>query len=333
LLDVIEQNTQRGADLIKQVLSFARGAGGQKTPLQPNHLIREIVKVLRETLPKHILVRQSLAPDLAAVEGDPTQLHQVLMNLCVNARDAMPQGGGLSITAENILLDEHYARMSAGAEPGAYVMITVTDTGAGIQPELLDRIFDPFFTTKEPGKGTGLGLATASGIVRSHGGFIKVYSEPGSGSQFRVYLPAIESALAAPAAGDAPPLPPGRGETILVVDDEAPIREITRTTLEAFGYRTLLAKEGAEGVALYATHQNEIAAVLTDLMMPLMDGPAMIRALLKINPRIKIIACSGLAEGEKATEAAALGVAAFLSKPYTAEALLLALDSLLREEA
>lgn len=326
LLDMIMQNAQRGADLIKQVLSFARGAGAQKTTLQPNHLIKEIIKILRETLPKHITLKQMLATELATVEGDPTQLHQVLMNLCVNARDAMPDQGTLTIEAENIILDEHYVRLFPEARQGPYALITVTDTGTGIPAEILDRIFDPFFTTKDPGKGTGLGLATVQGIVKNHGGFINVYSELGKGTQFKIYLPAITSTQTSQAAAAISNLPAGHGETILVVDDETHIREITRTMLETFGYRVLSANEGAEGLRLYAEHHNEIAAVLTDMMMPLMDGPTMVRALQKINPHVVIIASSGLAEGERASGASALGIKTFLSKPYTAETLLHTLD-------
>jgi PAS domain S-box-containing protein len=329
IIEMILQNTQRGADLIKQVLSFARGTGAQKTSLQPNHLIKEIIKVLHETLPKNITVKQSLTAELAAVEGDPTQLHQVLMNLCVNARDVMPQGGTLSIAAENILLDELSARMMPDARPGPYVRITVADTGTGIPPEILDRIFDPFFTTKEQGKGTGLGLATVLGIVKNHGGFINVYSEPGKGTRFIIHLPALTSAEPAQAMASAADLPAGHGETILVVDDEAHIREITRTMLETFGYRVLTADEGAQGVALYAAHQKDVVVVLTDMMMPLMDGPTMIRALRKINPRVRVIASSGLAEGARVDDAAALGIETFLSKPYSAESLLVTLDRLI----
>ncbi|MCG3159090.1 MAG: Sensor histidine kinase RcsC [Acidobacteria bacterium] len=332
MLEVIRQSAERGGDLIKQVLSFARGGvEGQRITLQPKHLIKEIAKLLAETFPKNITIKHSLPPDLATISGDPTQLHQALMNLCVNARDAMPEGGALTIAAETVFFDEHYARMNHEARPGPYALISVTDTGTGIPPGVLDRIFDPFFTTKEQGKGTGLGLSTVQGIVKSHGGFVNVYSEPGRGTQFRIYLPAIASAQTAQAAAALSNLPAGHGETILVVDDEASVREITRTTLEAFGYRVLVAREGAEAVTLYTAHQDEIEAVLTDMMMPQMDGPAMIRELQKINPQVRIIASSGLAEGERAAEAAELGVKTFLPKPYNAERLLKAIGGVIGE--
>jgi PAS domain S-box-containing protein len=333
-LEIIRQSVERGGNLIKQVLSFAKGGvEGQKTMLQPQHLIKEIIRVLEETLPKNIALKQSLSPDQATINGDPTQLQQVLMNLCVNARDAMPDGGTLTITTEIVHFDEHYARLNPDARPGPYVLITVSDTGVGIPADILNRIFDPFFTTKEQGKGTGLGLSTVQGIVRGHGGFINIYSEQGRGTQFRVYLPANVSPQTAqtPAAPSA--LPTGHGETILVVDDEESIREITSTTLERFGYKVLVASEGAEAVALYVDHKDEIAAVITDMMMPYMDGPTTIRALMKINPEIRIVASSGLADNERTVEAARLGVKVFLPKPYTAEKLLVALDGVIGKAA
>ncbi|MCI0393042.1 MAG: PAS domain S-box protein [Acidobacteria bacterium] len=330
-LEVIRQSAERGSDLIKQVLSFARGAEGVKTTLQPKHLIKEIAKVLSETFPKNIIIKHSLPPELATISGDPTQLHQVLMNLCLNARDAMPMGGTLTIAAENVAFDEHYARMYPEAKPGPYVFITVTDTGTGMPPEILDRIFDPFFTTKEQGKGTGLGLSTVQGIVKGHGGFINVYSEPGRGAQFSIYLPALASGEPAQTAVALSNLPSGQGETILIVDDEASVREIARTALEAFGYRVLTASEGVEAVSLYAAHKNEITAVLTDMMMPLMDGPATIRALQKLNPQVRIVASSGLTDSDRAAEVIELGVKTFLPKPYTAEKLLMTLDEMLSQ--
>jgi CheY-like chemotaxis protein len=253
------------------------------------------------------------------------------MNLLVNARDAMPVGGTLTIEAKNIALDGHYAMMSPDAKPGPYIQITVSDTGTGIPQEYLDRIFDPFFTTKEQGKGTGLGLATVQGIVKSHGGYINVYSEPGRGTSFKIFLPAIAVAQKSQPSEVLSKLPGGNGQTVLVVDDEAYIREITRTMLETFGYRVLTASEGQEGLKAYVSHQNEIAVVLTDMMMPVMDGPIFIRALKKLNPQVKIIACSGLAETERAAEAEQLGVKSFLSKPYTAEGLLKMIDRLIND--
>ncbi len=329
-LEVLRANAERGGDMVRQVLSFARGVEGERVALQPKHLIKEIVKILRETLPKSIEISFQLPDDLWIISADATQMHQVLMNLCVNARDAMPEGGSIAIKAENTLVDENYARMHIEAKPGRFVLITVSDTGPGMSPEIQSRIFEPFFTTKEMSKGTGLGLSTALTIVKSHGGFMNVYSEVNRGSQFVLYLPALDAPGRTEAAALQTDLPLGNGELILVVDDEESIREITRGTLETFGYTVLTASDGTEAVGLYADRKNEIAVVLTDMMMPFMDGPATIRALQKMNPAVKIIAASGLTAGHKPGEAALAGVKVFLSKPYTAEKLLKALAEILK---
>jgi CheY-like chemotaxis protein len=316
--------------MVRQVLSFARGVEGERVALQPKHLIKEIVKILRETLPKSIEISFQLPEDLCIISADATQIHQVLMNLCVNARDAMLEGGSISIKAENALVDENYARMHIEAKPGRFIVVTVSDTGPGMPPEIQSRIFEPFFTTKEMSKGTGLGLSTALTIVKSHGGFMNVYSEINKGSRFAVYLPALDAPGKTQTGALQADLPIGNGELILVVDDEESIREITRGTLETFGYEVLTASDGTEAVALYADRKNEIAVVLTDMMMPFMDGPATIRALQKMNPAIKIIAASGLTAGHKPGEASLEGVKLFLSKPYTAEKLLKALAEVIK---
>jgi CheY-like chemotaxis protein len=258
-------------------------------------------------------------------------MHQVLMNLCVNARDAMPEGGSISIKVENIVVDENYARMHLEATAGRFVVINVSDTGPGISPEIQSRIFEPFFTTKEMSKGTGLGLSTALTIVKSHGGFINVYSELHKGSVFALYLPAVDVPGAIDSVALQTDLPLGHGELILVVDDEESIREITRGTLETFGYTVLTASDGTEALAVYADKKDEIAAVLTDMVMPFMDGPATIRALQRMNPKVRIIAASGLGTGPRAGEGALEGVSVFLNKPYTAEKLLKTLAEVLRK--
>jgi PAS domain S-box-containing protein len=330
-LDVLRTNAERGADMVRQVLSFARGVEGERVALQPKHMIKEIIKILRETLPKSIEISFKIPNDLWIISADATQIHQVLMNLCVNARDAMPDGGSISITAENIFLDVNYARMHIEAKAGRFVMIRVADTGPGMSPEIQSRIFEPFFTTKEMTKGTGLGLSTALTIVKSHGGFINVYSELHKGSEFTVYLPALDKPGAAEPGAVQADLPMGSGEVILVVDDEESIREITRGTLETFGYKVLTASDGTEALALYADKKNEIAVVLTDMVMPFMDGPATIRALQRMNPAVRIIAASGLGAGQRAGEGAFEGVSVFLNKPYTAEKLLKTLAHVLKE--
>jgi PAS domain S-box-containing protein len=332
LLNILHTNAVRGSEMIKHVLSFARGVEGEHIPLQPTHLIKEIVKILADTMPKNIEITFSIAPNLSNVSGDATQLHQVLMNLCVNARDAMPQGGKLRVEAENVEVDEHYARMNVEAKPGGYVSIGVIDTGVGITEQNLSKIFDPFFTTKEHGQGTGLGLSTVAGIVRSHSGFINVYSEPGRGAQFKVYLPAIEATQTAPVKSPRHDLPTGNGELILVIDDENAIREVARETLSAFGYRAIIAGDGAEAMAVFAAQKNGVKLVITDMMMPYMDGPATIRALRRLDPNVKIIATSGLKPEDKIADAAQLGVKNFLPKPYTAEKLLKTVAAALNEE-
>jgi PAS domain S-box-containing protein len=327
MLGTIEASAHRGADMVRQILAFARGVEGERTLIQPKHLVGEIERIARETFPRTIQIRSEVARDLWSVSGDATQLHQVLLNLCVNARDAMPEGGVLTLKAENTVLDAHYASMNADARPGPYVVIVVQDTGTGIAPAVMDRIFEPFFTTKAPETGTGLGLSTSLAIVKSHGGFVNVYSELGKGTLFRVYLPGVKAAAAAAGTEVARQLPLGHGETILVVDDEAAIREITRETLESHGYRVQVAGDGAEGIALFARSKDHIDAVITDMAMPVMDGLATIRALRRIDPSVRVIATSGLASNAPAVEAPA--VHAFLNKPYTAEALLETLHDVL----
>jgi CheY-like chemotaxis protein len=330
-LDVIRENSERGADLVRQVLTFARGMEGERIPVQLKHIIKDLIKVLKETLPKSINVKFDIEPDLSIVLADPTQLHQVLMNLCINARDAMPTGGVLSIEAKDIFLDENYARMNVEAEPGSYVLLSVADTGTGMSQETVKRIFDPFFTTKEIGKGTGLGLSTVLTIIKSHGGFINVYSEIGRGTHFTIYLPAAEAAETKKDR-TALPFPEGNGELILVVDDEENIREITRATLEKFGYQALTATDGTDALAIYAQRGAEISLVLTDMAMPFMDGAAMIRALRKFNPHVKVIAMSGLMNNEQTADLQSMNVNTFLPKPFTAEKLLTSMAEVLGEK-
>ncbi|WP_198141335.1 PAS domain-containing hybrid sensor histidine kinase/response regulator [Verrucomicrobium spinosum] len=329
VLDMVEKSANRGAQLIKQVLTFARGVESRTVVVQLRLLLYEVEKICSETFLKSIQIRVKSAPDLWPVLGDPTQLHQVLLNLCVNARDAMHHGGTLTLQADNVVLDEHYAATSVEAKPGPYVVLQVSDTGAGMSPEVIDRIFEPFFTTKETGKGTGLGLSTTLAIVKSHGGFLKVHSERDVGTRFQVYLPAQTDARMALSENITTDLPRGNGELVLVVDDEASVREITQQTLEAFGYKVLLACDGAEATATYALHRHEIDVVLADMMMPLMDGPTMIQVLVRINPKVKVLAASGLNADGMVARASNAGARDFLPKPYTAGALLRALRQII----
>ncbi len=329
---MIRENAGRAADLVKQVLTFARGMDGERVPTQVKHIIKDLIAVLSETLPKSIQIKYDIAPDLAIISADPTQIHQVLMNTCLNARDAMPLGGTLRISAENVEIDENYSRMNPSAKPGPYILVKIEDTGTGMKPELRERIFDPFFTTKELGKGTGLGLSTALTIIKSHKGFIDVFSEPDKGSCFSIYLPSIESRAEADAREDSSEYQTGRGELILVVDDEENIREITQATLERFGYRVITATDGTDAIGVYAKHADDIAAVVTDMAMPNLDGAGTIRAIKRMNPEMRFIAMSGLQNTEQTAELESLKVSSFLTKPFTAEKLLNTLADLFRSQ-
>lgn len=330
LLETVEVSARRGADMVKQVLSFARGLDSRRILLEPGRMLREVQKIARETFPKSITAATEVERGTWNLFGDPTQLHQVLLNLAVNARDAMPNGGKLRFAARNAPIDAQFATMVPDARAGDYVALEVADTGTGMPPEVVAKIFDPFFTTKEIGQGTGLGLSTTLAIVRAHGGFVTVESEPGQGTSFRIHLPAETDGGQAADGATPAELPRGNGECVLVIDDEASVRSITSQTLEAFGYRVRTATDGAAGVAEYAQHASEIGLVLTDMMMPVMDGMATIRALMVMNPELKIIAASGFSPKGSEAEAVKMGVRAFLSKPYTAATLLQTLRDLLR---
>ncbi len=323
ILETIDVSAKRGADIVRQVLSFARGLEGERVEVQPKNLLRDLESIMRDTFPKDIRLQFLVPKDAWSILGDPTQVYQILLNLCVNARDSMPNGGNLTVSVENCVLDEHYAAMNIQAKPGHYVKINVTDSGTGIQPDILDKIFEPFFTTKELNKGTGLGLSTVMAIVKSHDGIINVYSEPGKGTTFKTYLPAIGIS---PETGKDPAqraaLPRGNGETILIVDDEASILTIAGQTLQAFGYRVLTATNGADALAVYVQNKAAVAAVLIDMMMPVMDGPSTIYALTRINPGIRIIAASGLHDNASAAKISEISQKHFLTKPYTAATLL-----------
>ena len=329
ILDAIETSAERGASVIKQLLTFGRGLEARREPIQLRSLTRDMMNIMAETFPRNIVTRLVMPPELDLIHGDETQIHQVLMNLCVNARDALPQGGQLTLALAPVDVDEAMVRANAGAQPGRHVVLTVSDTGTGIRPELLDKIFDPFFTTKAVGEGTGLGLSTVLGIVRSHHGFIQVESQPERGTTFRIYLPACPPAAELPRQTADEPLPHGRQETILVVDDEESIRHTARRMLEQHGYHVLEARHGAEALSVLAAHPGQVQLALTDLMMPVMDGPALIAALHLQYPAIKIVTMSGLLDGAPPAEPAAPDAQAWLSKPFSATQLLTKLHSVL----
>ena len=321
--NIMKTNAQRGSALVKQILTFSRGLEGERGIVQIRHLIDEIGQIITETFPKSIELEINAPKTLWTVNADVNQLHQVIMNLTVNARDAMPDGGKLVIQAENFTVDADYARLHLDATEGSYLLITVRDTGVGIPPEIIDRIFEPFFTTKEMGKGTGLGLSTVIGIVKSHGGFVDVESDIRreiKGTQVKVFLPASEMAVSETAEPEE--VLDGDRELILVVDDETSILNVTRATLETYNYRVLTASNGIEAIATYVNSVNEIALVIIDIMMPELDGRTAIRTLRQIDPEVKIITVSGLITSQEIIAEMEGNVAAFIAKPYTNEELL-----------
>jgi PAS domain S-box-containing protein len=324
ILSMVEHSAQRGASIIRQLLTFSRGAAGERVSIQPKHLLKEIVQIMQETFPRNIAIEQEVPNNLWIVAADATQLHQVLLNLCVNARDAMPEGGTLTLAATNLRIGEDQAPPEAKAGP--HVVVAVTDTGHGIPRQDIDRIFDPFFTTKALGKGTGLGLSTVSTIVKGHGGHVTVNSEPGRGTVFKVYLPATEDTGDPVQHGSAAPMLVGHGELILVVDDEAPILEAASRVLQDYGYRALTAANGEEAIKLFIQYRETVRLVLTDVMMPVMGGVELIRALRVLAPDIRVVATSGLDQDDKREELAGLNVTDILAKPCAPSALLHAIQ-------
>lgn len=332
-LNMIEASAQRGANVAKQLLLFRRGIDGQRGIVNLPELVREIAKIIQQTFLKSIILSVNIPHDIWAIMGDSTQLHQVLLNLCVNARDAMPDGGVLSLQIWNIELDSKCNELSPDARPGPYVQVIIKDTGMGIPGEILNQIFDPFFTTKPIGQGTGLGLSTVLGIMKGHGGFVTVQSRLGAGSTFEVFFPA-SSHLVEKTSEVSPEWPPaGHDETILVVDDEEHIRDLVSRTLVLHGYHVETANNGSEAVDVYLKNTDKIKLVLSDVDMPTMDGPTMLKILRRINPSLNVIISSGIAGNtmsqSRSAELSALGPITFLEKPYTAEKILWVVHDLL----
>ncbi|MGK7924642.1 MAG: ATP-binding protein [Spirulina sp.] len=320
-LKILEDSAQQGANIIKQILTFTRGSTAERIPINIAPLLQELADIARQSWPPSIAIHLDLPEperSLQMVSADLTHLNQVLMNLCFNARDAMPEGGLLSLSAENCFVDEAIAGKNLDAKVGNYVVVTVADTGIGIASDLRDRIFEPFFTTKEVGQGTGLGLAVVLGIVKNYGGFVEVFSEIGCGTRVKVYLPATEER---PIEGDrAGESLHGKGEWILIVDDELAVQQTTQALLESHYYGTLTAGDGVKALALYQQHREAIGLAICDVMMPKMGGIPLIQNLKAIDPEVKTIAVSGLPANRE--PALAAGARVFLPKPYLPEQLL-----------
>ena len=332
MLDAVEANLHRATELVRQILTFSSGVRTEQRAVDIPELISEVANFIRPAFPKTIHLQVSVQENIHAVLGNPTQIEQVLLNFSVNARDAMPEGGRLKLDASNFYVDESFARLYPQAKCGNYVRITVSDTGHGIPRPLRKKIFEPFFTTKGPQKGTGLGLATAVGIIRNHGGFLTLDTEEGCGSSFHAFLPA---SLAT--AERQPALPPsqenkqtaGQGETILLVDDESTVLKVMTRSLEKSGYRVIPAEDGEQGFALYSQHQSNVRLVITDMAMPGMDGQALIAALKKLNPSVRIICTSGFGSSSGKNLVNELGVHTILSKPCNSRTILQAIQDAL----
>src|SRR5208283_3996409 len=332
ILDTFKKCAERGAGLVRQILGFVHSTAGEVQPTQVKHIPRDIISVIEETFPKSIELQHSIPSHLWPALGNATQIHQVLLNLCVNARDAMTKGGTLRITATNRRLNAKEADAIPGGRPGAWLVLEVTDTGTGIPPDVLEKIRTPFFTTKDIGKGTGLGLSTVRGIVANHHGFVELRTEVGRGTTFRVFLPAVESELPRTSTASPFDIPDGQGELILLVDDDAAIRSIGTAILEKHGYRVVSCVDGVEAIVLFITRAGEISLAITDVDMPRLGGTELARTLSQIRPDIRLLAISGMSPdktGGSAVSAAIKATHAFLLKPFDEKCLLGAVHRLL----
>jgi PAS domain S-box-containing protein len=314
-LKKINNAAKSGAELVRSLLTFSRKVESELTPLNLNRQVKQLEALLERTIPKMIDIRLQLGEGLQRVNADPTQIEQILMNLAVNARDAMPDGGTLTIGTRDVELDQEYCQFHANVEPGEYVLLSVSDTGHGMDKQTLEHIFEPFYTTKELGRGTGLGLATVYGIVKQHGGHVTCYSEVGRGSTFNLYLPAIsgttetdlEKSMEMPAFGT---------ETVLLVDDEELIRNLGERILQRSGYTIITANNGSEGLETYTRGKDRIDLIILDLIMPQMGGKDCLKGLLKINPKVKVLITSGYAADGSTKECIELGAKGFVAKPF-----------------
>jgi two-component system, cell cycle sensor histidine kinase and response regulator CckA len=319
-LQQIYQAGKRGSDLVKSLLTFSRKVETNYVPLDLNQEITSVRNLLSRTIPKTIRIDLHLSGNLESIMADPSQIGQILMNLGVNARDAMPDGGMLSIQTANVKLDEEYCSEHLETKPRGYVLLTVLDTGQGMDQKTLSHIFEPFYTTKETGKGTGLGLATVYGIVSQHGGHITCNSEPGLGTTFKIYFPTVAEERDSETPAIERPIR-GGNETILLVDDEEALRDLGTILLTRFGYEVVTANDGIEALEIYQREKDRIALILLDLIMPEMDGKQCLGEILRVNPNAKVVLASGYSEAGPAISATA-GAKGYIQKPYDMRQLL-----------
>jgi CheY-like chemotaxis protein len=317
MLEGIHTASKRAGNLTKRLLVFSRKVDSELRPVDLNQEIANVCNLLKQTLPRMIDIKLHLAEDLHHVDADPVQLEQIMMNLAVNAMDAMPEGGELTFETRNVHLDNEFCKNHLGVQPGIHVQMTISDSGHGMDQDTLEHIFEPFFTTKEKGKGTGLGLSMVYGIVKSHNGFITSRSEPGQGTNFIIYFPSstvfLEESIGQ--EGSQEEIPSG-DETILLVDDETPILDIARGMLARYGYETVTATSGEEAVKVFTSQKERIDLVILDLSMPGIGGYKCLKMLLEIDPEIKIIVSSGYSFDGPVGDVLKAGAAAFIAKPY-----------------
>jgi len=321
-LEILQASSKRAADLVSQLLVFARGVEGKRESLQPVAVATDVAKFIGETFPKDIVLEFIGGHTVWNILADATQLNQVLLNLCVNARDAMPQGGRLTLKLENVVLDRNVIGVNAVASPGPCVRISVQDTGTGIPQEILDNIFEPFFTTKEIGKGTGLGLSTTLGIIKSHQAVIAVDTVPSRGTTFSIYFPPVPFEETTRAQLSTLDRASGKGQWLLLVDDETAVLDAFKIALEGSGYQVLIAEDGNKGLSIFDAHDGEICGVITDVMMPNKGGVEMIRELRKRKPSLPIIAMTGYSFPEEIRAPGGLQPNAVLQKPFDTDRLL-----------
>ncbi len=330
----IERAAKRAGELTSQLLTFGRKVESRLEPVDINNEITQIMELLRRTIPRMIDIEFHAGKGLWSVNADPTQIEQVILNIAVNARDAMPDGGKLIIETDNVTLDQVYCRSHMGAIPGDYVLISITDTGCGMPPEILEHIFEPFYTTKETGKGTGLGLATVYGIVKNHKGYIMCYSEVGKGTTFKIYLPAIDGHHVKEDEETEFNLDEtGNGELILFVDDDDEVREMGRNLLMKFGYRTITASSGEEAIQKFRRMKEKISLIILDLIMPGMGGKKALDDILSIDPSARVVISSGFSASAHAKDALNSGAVGFINKPYNINQMLSVIQDAMNNHA